>query len=110
MNVLNKQCGKPIHQVSSKAWRKAFQRAGIENFRWHDLRHTWRSWHVQSGISLQELQLLGGWSCFDMVLRYAHLSSQHLHDAAKRIHVTNSLHCKQQSAYLKNNIADNAMI
>ncbi len=40
---------------------------------------------VQSGTSLQELQLLGGWSCFEMVLRYAHLSSDHLKRAADRI-------------------------
>lgn len=68
-----------------KAWRAALKRAGIKNFRWHDLRHTWASWHVQSGTSLQELQVLGGWSSFDMVLRYAHLSSDHLRSAAERI-------------------------
>src|SRR3990167_9490382 len=49
------------------------------------LRHTWASWHVQNGTSLQELQQLGGWSSFDMVLRYAHLSSEHLRCAAERV-------------------------
>jgi len=66
------------------------KRAGIENFRW-DLRHTWASWHVQNGTSLQELQQLGGWTSFEMVLRYAHLSSDHLKEAAERVNVTNSL-------------------
>ncbi|MDF1683450.1 MAG: tyrosine-type recombinase/integrase [Legionellaceae bacterium] len=51
----------------------------------NNLRHTWASWHVQSGTSLQELQQLGGWSSFEMVLRYAHLSSDHLRSAANRI-------------------------
>ena len=75
----------PIEQCNTKAWRNALKRAGIANFRWHDLRHTWASWHVQNGTSLQELQLLGGWSSFEMVLRYAHLSSDHLRNAADRI-------------------------
>jgi len=75
----------PVKQCSTRAWVNALKRAGIENFRWHDLRHTWASWHVQNGTSLQELQQLGGWSCFEMVLRYAHLSGDHLRKAANRI-------------------------
>lgn len=79
--------GNRIIQCSTKAFRAALKRIGIKNFRWHDLRHTWASWHVQSGTSLQELQMLGGWASFDMVLRYAHLSSEHLRKAADRISV-----------------------
>ena len=63
---------------------------------WHDLRHTWASWRVQNGTSLQELQQLGGWSSFEMVLRCAHLSSDHLLSAANRIsnmNVTSDLNC-----------------
>jgi integrase len=61
------------------------ERAGIEDFRWHDLRHTWASWHVQSGTSLQDLMAMGGWSSYDLVLRYAHLEPEHLAKAAARI-------------------------
>jgi len=88
--------GQSIKHFNTKAWRNALKRAGISNFRWHDLRHTWASWHVQNGTSLQELQQLGGWASFEMVLRYAHLSSDHLKSAAERISVTN-LHMLQRS-------------
>jgi integrase len=70
--------GKPIGQVNTEAWRKALKRAGIADFRWHDLRHTWTSWHVQAGTSLHVLQELGGWSDFKMVQRYAHMAPEHL--------------------------------
>jgi len=98
MTVLKKQIGnhneyvftykgKRIIQCNTKAWRSALRRAGIKNFRWHDLRHTWASWHIQGGTSLHELQVLGGWSSFEMVLRYAHLSSDHLRNAAARVSI-----------------------
>ena len=70
--------GEPVKKAGGAAWRKALKRAGIDGFRWHDLRHTWASWHVQSGTPLNVLQELGGWASYDMVLRYAHLSSDHL--------------------------------
>ena len=58
--------------------RAALKRAGIEDFRWHDLRHCWASWHVQNGTPLFALQELGGWESPEMVRRYAHLSACHL--------------------------------
>jgi integrase len=76
--------GKRIQQ-SSTAWGLAKQRAGIEDFRFHDLRHTWASWHVQSGTSLPELMELGGWKSYEMVLRYAHLAPEKLSSVAGRI-------------------------
>jgi hypothetical protein len=77
--------GKPVVQVSTAAWYKAMRRAGIENFRWHDLRHTWASWHVQSGTPLNVLQELGGWASYAMVQRYAHLAADHLAPWADRL-------------------------
>ena len=54
--------GKPIAwQVSSTAWINALEAAGIKDFRFHDLRHTWASWHRQAGTSCDELKDLGGW-------------------------------------------------
>lgn len=69
--------GKPIGKIKT-AWGKALQRAGIEDFTWHDLRHTWASWHIMNGTPIEVLQKLGGWSDIRMVLRYAHLAPEHL--------------------------------
>jgi integrase len=77
--------GKPITQVSTKTWYAALKRAGIEDFRWHDLRHTWASWHVQNGTPLFALQEMGGWSSVEMVRRYAHLAADHLAPFAERL-------------------------
>jgi integrase len=76
---------RPVKKAGTKAWRAALERAGIRDFRWHDLRHTWASWHIQSGTPLHILQELGGWESAEMVRRYAHLSSDHLADYADRL-------------------------
>jgi integrase len=76
--------GKRIQQ-SSTAWDKAKQRAVIEDLRFHDLRHTGASWHVQSGTSLPELMELGGWKSYETVLRYAHVAREKLSFVAGRI-------------------------
>lgn len=75
--------GKPITQINTKAWRRALKRAGVEDFRWHDLRHTWASWHAQNGTPQSVLQELGGWESASMVRRYAHFSPEHLRGYAE---------------------------
>ena len=77
--------GRPLDRANTHAWQKALKRAGIENFRWHDLRHTWATWHRQSGTPTHELQRLGGWRTSVMVERYAHLAPDHLATAANRL-------------------------
>ena len=59
--------GRPLGQVNTRSWRNALKRAGIENFRWHDLRHVWATWHVMAGTTIAELQELGAWKSELMV-------------------------------------------
>lgn len=65
--------GMPIKSPKT-GWHAAVKRAGIPPARWHDLRHTWASWHVQSGTELMVLMQLGGWASLDQVQIYAHLA------------------------------------
>ena len=73
-----KDTRKPYASTPKTAWIEATKRAGLSGLRWHDLRHTWASWHVQAGTPLPVLQKLGGWASLDMVMRYAHFAPEHL--------------------------------
>jgi len=87
--------GKPIKQLGTRAWYNALKRAEIENFRWHDLRHTWASWLVQNGTPLYDLQEMGGWKSAEMVRRYAHLAPAQM---AKHAEVVGNLLCVTNTA------------
>ena len=73
--VFAKNNGEPVKSSSNAEWRKACERAGIEDFRQHDLRHTWATTLVQSGVPDGVLQALGAWETPKMVKRYAHHSA-----------------------------------
>jgi integrase len=67
-----------INQIDARCFKRACATTGITDFRFHDLRHTWASWHVQAGTPLMALKDLGGWETLEMVQRYAHLAPSHL--------------------------------
>ncbi len=97
--------GAPVTQLNGKSWRKALDRAGIrpyegrdkgityptrkeykyQDFRWHDLRHTWASWHTMAGTPLAVLMELAGWDDYAMARRYAHLAPAHVAEYAKNL-------------------------
>jgi len=77
--------GEPNVQVNPMGWTSALKRAGIENLKWHDLRHTFATWHRQAGTPTHELQRLGGWKTGAMVERYAHVAPEALQGAASRL-------------------------
>ena len=58
-------------------WQKALKEAGIEDFRFHDLRHSAASYLAMSGASLAEIAEVLGHKTLQMVKRYSHLSEQH---------------------------------
>ncbi len=68
--------GKPYGSVK-KSFSTACGKAGIIDFRWHDLRHTFASQLVMSGVDLNTVRELLGHKSLTMTLRYSHLSPDH---------------------------------
>ena|SRR5688572_22982686 len=78
--------GQPIrYELTNSAWKTACEKTKLTDLRFHDLRHTWASWHRQAGTSCDELKDLGGWKSRVMVDRYAKFGTEHLFVAATRI-------------------------
>lgn len=88
--VFHRGKGKRISEIDQYDFKRALKRCNIQNFRFHDLRHTWASWHVQNGTPLMALKELGGWETLEMVKRYAHLNADHLLSYANHVKFTSN--------------------
>ncbi len=64
-------------------FERACKKANIHDFRFHDLRHTFASHLVMSGVDIQTVSKLLGHTTLTMTLRYAHLSHSHLAQGIK---------------------------
>jgi integrase len=68
-----------------KSWSGVLRVAGICNFRWHDLRHTFASRLVMAGVPLNTVRELLGHTTPSMTLRYAHLAPDHKAHAVEQL-------------------------
>jgi integrase len=71
--------------VNAHWFPDAVRAAGIQDFRWHDCRHTFASRLRQAGVPLGNIAELLGHKGLAMTQRYAHLSISNLHEAVSRI-------------------------
>ena len=82
--------GRPFGDVRT-SFRNALKRAGIKEFRFHDLRHTFASKLVMRGVDIRTVQTLLGHKDITMTMRYSHLSDAHLKEAVKKLEVGTNL-------------------
>ncbi len=82
--VFYSRYGRPFKDAR-EGFGAAVKRAGIEDFRFHDLRHTFGSHLVMQGVSLRTVQQVMGHKDIKMTMRYSHLSPEYVQGAIERL-------------------------
>jgi site-specific recombinase XerD len=75
-----------------KSWQSVLYEAGIKDFHFHDLRHTFCSNLLLSGASLKDVKEMMGNSDISMTDRYSHLTINHKHDMQNQLAIHYSNH------------------
>ena len=96
--------GKPYKYITN-TFNAGAKRAGIEDFTFHDLRHTFASQLIMKGGSSKDVQELLGHKTMSMTLRYAHLSQDH---KRKAVNLLNGLTARKKVDCHKTVTTDNA--
>ena len=81
--------GDKIFKIDDRALRRAFtracERAGLQGFSFHGLRHTFASRLAMAGVNHRSLMELGGWKSVSMLARYSHLQPSALQSATEKM-------------------------
>lgn len=80
-----------------KRWRQALKDAGLSDFRFHDLRHTFASWARQSGADIADVKDALGHSDISMTMRYAHIKPDAENTAFDKVSAALASHSAPQS-------------
>jgi integrase len=76
----NPDTGKPLTTVK-KSYKTACKKAGIENLRFHDLRHTFGTRIIQNGVDIETVRELMGHESYITTQRYLHTNEQRKKEA-----------------------------
>jgi integrase len=89
MDLLGRVERRGRYVFDQRGQRRAFdlakKKVGLEDFRWHDLRHTHATWLRQSGAPLEVVQRSLGHADLAMTQRYAHVDDSELQDALRKL-------------------------
>jgi integrase len=77
--------GRVFPNLKPRWFLDAVREAKIEDFKWHDLRHTFASRLVMAGVDIRTVQELMGHKSITMTMRYAHLSPKHRTEALEKL-------------------------
>lgn len=80
----NPDTGKPFNSIYN-SWNTARKRAGLEDVRIHDLRHSFASFLINGGRSIYEVGELLGHTQVKTTMRYAHLANETLLEAVNTV-------------------------
>jgi integrase len=83
--VFSNTLGTRDFRWAKKTFLAAVRASEIDDFRFHDLRHTFASRLAMEAVDLLAIKDLGGWKSLAMVQRYAHLSPAHRREAIDRL-------------------------
>ncbi|WP_456129297.1 tyrosine-type recombinase/integrase [Thiorhodovibrio frisius] len=82
--VFANRAGERLGEIK-KGFKTACEKAGIEDFHPHDMRHTCAAWLVQDGVDIRVVCELLRHSSITVTMRYAHLSSRNVREAVERL-------------------------
>lgn len=101
LRVFCRRSGAGVASVKT-SWTKVLRKAGLEDFHFHDLRHTCGSWLVQSGVPLAAVKEVLGHSTIRMTERYAHHAPENIRAAVEKLSALSQTGHTGSSEHLEN--------